>query len=151
MKQDIDEDRTTGNEIIRQVDSILEGMKNLIHVCQKCGPDEFYTLLPTIRNILFQGKPEFMKIQGLSDLSLKAKFSWTHDEIIHYHECIGEINDILVDMYKEFMKKEQRISRITTPTTVRPTKGSNEDSSYEEYSSTYEDSSQYSSIEDRNI
>lgn len=151
MRPGVDEDRTVGNGIMRQVESLLKGIKDFIHFCEKCGPDEFYNLLPTIRHILFVGRPEFMKIQGLSDLALKAKFTWTDDEITHYRECIGEISDVLVDIYKQFMMKEKRISRITTPTTVKPTKGSSEESSYEEYSSSYEDSSEDTSNEDPNI
>lgn len=151
LDQDINEDTNAGAEIMDQIHSIIKGMKDFLRYCETCGPDEFYRLLPTIRNILFKGKQEFMKVQSLSDLALMAKFTWTDNDIEQYRECVGEISDMLVDIYKQFMMKEQRIARITTPTTVKPTKGSNEESSYEEYSSSYEDSSEDSSSEDTNL
>lgn len=147
MKPDVDEDRTAGIEIMRQVETILSGMRDFIQYCQTCGPDAFYALLPTIRFILFEGKPEFVKLQSLTDVVLMSKFVWPKEDVIRYRECIGKISDILVDIYKEFMMKEQRVSRITTPTTVKPTKGSSEESSLEV---TYEDSSEDSSSEDLN-
>lgn len=90
--------RTAGEIILKKMEKVLEGTRELNHLADVTPEQEFHKkyLMP-VRFMILRGRKQWLMI-NYRDAELKEKYGWSDSELTRFREIYREVHDLVNEM-----------------------------------------------------